>query len=306
MTGATGYVGKNLRPKLREAGHALVVLARDPSRTAALVPGARIFAWDGVVGLPPAEAFDGVDAVINLIGESVARRWTVERKRRFRDSRVLATRALVERMAGLAESARPRVLVSMAGVGYYGDRADEVLTEKSAPGQGFLAKLGEEWEAAALEAVALGVRTVVFRSGVVLGPGGGILGKLLPLFRLGLGGRLGSGRQYFPWIQLEDLLRLFLYALATEGLTGAVNAVAPEPATNAEFTVALGQALHRPAALAVPALALRLGLGEMADEMLLVSQRVSPIHALESGFDFNYPLLGPALKACLEGLPQSQ
>jgi uncharacterized protein (TIGR01777 family) len=299
LTGATGYIGGTLRPMLRDAGHTLVVLARDPSRTAALVPGARIFAWDGVVGLPPAEAFDGVEAVINLIGESVAKRWTVERKRRFRDSRVLPTRALVERMGGLPPSGRPRVLVSMAGVGFYGDRGEEALTEKSAPGQGFLAKLGQEWESAAEGATALGIRTVIFRSGVVLGPGGGILGKLLPLFRLGLGGRLGSGRQYFPWIHLEDLLRLFLHALASDGLSGAVNAVAPEPATNAEFTAALGQALHRPVALAVPALALRLALGEMADEMLLVSQRVSPIRAIESGFDFHFPLLGPALRACL-------
>jgi len=295
LTGATGYLGQSLRPVLRESGHALVVLARDPSRTAALVPGARIFEWDGVVGLPPAEAFEGVDAVINLIGESVAKRWTAERKRRFRDSRILPTRALIERMAGLP--VRPRVLVSMTGVGIYGDRADEVLTEKAAPGQGFLAGLSQEWEAAALGARELGVRVVVFRSGAVLGPGGGVLGKLLPLFRLGLGGRLGSGRQYFPWIHLDDVARLFVHALATESLEGPVNVVAPEPATNAEFTTALGQALHRPVLLTVPALALRLALGEMADEMLLVSQRVSPIRILESGFDFRYPLLGPALRA---------
>lgn len=323
MTGATGFLGRQLWPRLRAEGHSLVVLARDPSRATALVPGAVAFEWNGLVGLPPAEAFQGVDAVVNLIGESVAQRWTADRKRRFRDSRVAATRALVERLAAL--EARPRTLLSMSAVGIYGDRKDEVLTERSSPGTGFLADLGREWEGAALAASALGMRVVVVRSGVVLGHGG-MLARLLPLFRLGLGGRLGSGRQFLPWIHVDDLLRMIMHLLSANTALGGgggggvvkgdvvngdvvngdtvpgdvVNGVAPEPATNAELTAALGRVLKRPVMLAVPALALRLALGEMAEEVLLASQRVSPIRALESGFVFRYPLLDAALKNLLE------
>jgi uncharacterized protein len=299
MTGATGFLGRQLWPLLRAEGHSLVVLARDTSRTTALLPGVTAFEWNGLVGLPPAEAFEGVAAIINLIGEPIAKRWNDERKRRFRDSRVLATRGLVERLATLP--IRPGLLVSMSAVGIYGDRKTEVLTEKSAIGSSFLAQMTRDWEAAAFEARALGVRVNVVRSGVVLGTAGGMLAKLLPVFRLGLGGRLGSGHQYLPWIHIDDMLRLLIYVLTAEKDLGdgIINAVAPEPVTNAELTAALGRQLNRPVVLGMPAMVLRLALGEMAEEVLLASQRVSPIAALESGFEFRFPLLEAALKNLL-------
>ena len=293
MTGATGFLGHHLWATLRDAGHEGVALARDPERAAKIVPGGRIFEWNGVVGLPPESAFTGVDVVFNLIGESVARRWNAERKRRFRDSRVLPTRALVERMSGLAT--RPATMISIAGTGFYGDRGDEVLTETSTPGKGFLAKLSQEWEIAAGEAEPLGVRTVVVRSGVILGRDGGILPRILTPFRFGLGGRLGSGRQYFPWIHLADAVGILLHVADRTEIRGHLNGVAPEPVTNAELTAALGRGLNRPTALRVPEFALKAALGEMAEELLLASQRVSPIRALQTGYEFKFPLLGPAI-----------
>jgi uncharacterized protein (TIGR01777 family) len=293
ITGATGFLGRHLWAALREAGHDGTVLVRDIKRAGTMLTGARVLEWDGTVGLPPEVAFEGVDVVVNLIGESVARRWNDERKRRFRDSRVLPTRALVERMQALA--IRPSVMISMVGTGFYGSRGNEVLTETATPGTGFLANLSQEWESCALGADALGVRTVVLRSGVVLGRDGGILPRILTPFRLGIGGRLGNGRQYFPWIHFSDAISLLIHVATSGGARGPVNSVAPEPVTNAEFTTTLGQALGRRAVLGVPAFALRLALGEMAEELLLCSQRVSPIRALEAGYDFKFPLLGAAL-----------
>lgn len=293
MTGATGFLGRHLWAALRDAGHEGVALARDPERAAKVVPGAPVFKWNGVVGLPPEAAFAGVDVVFNLIGESVASRWNAERKRRFRDSRVLPTSALVERMSGLAP--RPATLVSMAGTGFYGDRGDEVLTESSTAGQGYLAKLSQEWEAAAGGAESLGVRTVVIRSGAILGRDGGMLPRILTPFRFGLGGRLGGGGQYFPWIHLADAVGILLHVAGRTDIRGPVNSVAPEPVTNAEFTAALGRGLNRPAVLGVPGFLLKAVWGEMADELLLASQRVSPIRALQADYHFKFPLLGPAL-----------
>lgn len=301
ITGATGFLGRHLWTALQTLGHEGFVLARNPERASKLLPGARVWEWNGVVGLPPASAFDGVDAIVNLIGDSVARRWTDERKRRFRDSRVLPTRALVERLATLPT--RPRTMLSIAGTGYYGDRADEVLTESSSGGAGFLAKLSQEWESAASAAEPLGLRVVVLRSGVVLARDGGILPRILTPFRLGVGGRLGSGRQYFPWIHITDFVGLLLHLVALADTAGPVNGVAPEPVTNAEFTAALGRSLHRPAALAVPAFALKMALGEMAQELLLASQRVSPVRALDAGYTFKFPLLEPALTDLLQPPP---
>jgi uncharacterized protein len=295
ITGATGFLGRALWQALGAAGHERVALARDVRRASQTLSGGQVLEWNGVVGLPPPGALDGVDIVVNLIGESVARRWTSERKRRFRDSRVLPTRALVQRMTELEPARRPRALVSMGGTAYYGDRETEVLTEKSTAGGGFLADLARDWEDAALAAEALGVRVVVLRTGVVLGRDGGILAKLLPPFRLGLGARLGTGRQYLPWIHLDDMMSLMQLAGTSEALRGPVNAVAPEPVTNAEVVAALGEALRRPAALMVPGFALKLAMGEMAEEVLLSSQRVSPIKALEVGFEFRFPLLRQAL-----------
>lgn len=297
VAGATGFLGRHLSAALRAAGHQLTALARDPARASGLLPGARIVEWNAMIGLPPEEAFAGVDVVVNLIGESVAKRWTEARKRQFRDSRVVPTRALVERISGLTTP--PSALVSIAGTGFYGDRGDEVLTESSAAGAGFLAKLSQEWESAATGAPAT-TRTVVVRSGVVLGRDGGILPRITTPFRFGVGGRLGNGRQYFPWIHCSDAIGILMHVASREDVQGAVNGVAPEPVTNAELTAALGRILRRPARLAVPAMALKLALGEMAEELLLASQRVSPIRVLESGYTFKFPLIGPALADLLQ------
>jgi uncharacterized protein (TIGR01777 family) len=293
ITGATGFLGQHLWKALREAGHEGTVLARDARRASTLLSGARVVEWSGTVGLPPEDAFDGVDVVVNLAGESVARRWTDERKRRFRDSRVLPTRALVERMQAL--TSRPQALISIAGTGLYGDRGDEVLTEASSAGTGYLAKLSQEWESSALTAEALGVRTVVLRLGVVLAADGGFLPRILTPFRLGVGGRLGNGRQYFPWIHLADGIGLLMHLATKSDMRGPVNGVAPEPVTNAEFTAALGRALGRPTALGVPAFLLKMTFGQMAGELMLAGQRVSPVRALEAGYQYEFPLLAQAL-----------
>lgn len=303
LTGATGFLGHHAWTALRDAGHETSVLTRDPKRAAKLLPGARLWEWNGTVGLPPEGAFENVDVIVNLIGESIARRWTHDAKRRFRDSRVLPTRSMIERLTGMPT--RPRALISIVGSGYYGDRGAEVLTENAAPGTGFLAKLCQEWEQAALSAVPLGIRTVVLRSGVVLARDGGMFKTILRPFRLGVGGRLGSGKQYFPWVHVDDWVGILLHVAdrMTAGGAGsetkadgsAVNAVAPEPSTNGEFVVALGKALGRPTALGVPAFVLKVALGEMAEELLLASQRVSPIRVLESGYQFKHPLLAGAL-----------
>src|SRR3569623_3069315 len=220
LTGATGLLGRHLGEALRAGGHELVVLARDADKATRRHPGARVYVWNGKVGLPPADAFEGGDVVANLTGEDVAGRWTAARRQSLRDSRVLPTRALGERMQSLA--ARPQAFLSMAGAAVYGERGDEILTETSRLGttDGCLVKLAGEWEAAAQGAPALGVRTVLFRSGVVLGSDGGILQKIRLPFRMGAGGRLGSGKQYFPWIHVPDQVGLVLHAATHGDLSG--------------------------------------------------------------------------------------
>src|SRR3569623_573587 len=270
LTGATGFLGRHLGEALRAGGHELVVLARDADKATRMHPGARVYVWNGNVGLPPADAFDGVDVVVNLIGEDVAGRWTEKRRRAVRDSRVLPTRALVERM--------------------------QTLSSRPGTTDGFLVKLAGEWEAAAQPAAALGVRTALFRTGEVLGCDGGNLSKLRLPFRLGGGARLGSGKQYFPWIHVADVGGILLHAAAQDQLSGPVNLVAPEPVTNAEFTAALARAFGKSAPFAVPGFALKLALGDMANEMLLASQRMSPARVLQSGYVFRFPLLQDALQ----------
>jgi hypothetical protein len=215
----------------------------------------------------------------------------------LRDSRIISTRALVDSIQGLGR--RPAVLVSASGAGYYGDRGDEILTEASAPGHGFLPDLARDWEAEAQRAHDLGVRVTIVRNGAVLSRDGGFLRKVLTLFRLGLGGRLGDGRQWFPWIHLDDEIGLVRHALLQTQAAGTLNAVAPEPVTNRELTAALGEALSRPTVLAAPEFAMRMALGAMADELLFASQRVMPVRTLESGYKFKHPLLRPALKDLL-------
>jgi uncharacterized protein (TIGR01777 family) len=292
ISGASGTIGRRLLRQLAADGATLYALGR---RAAPNLPaGARSFAWDPPREEPPATALD-VDAVIHLAGENVAQRWTAEARRRILESRVEGTRNLVRAMARLAR--KPAVLICASATGYYGSRGDETLDESSAPGSGFLADVCRAWESEALAAEALGMRVVRMRTGVVLDPGGGALPRMLPPFRMGAGGRLGSGRQWMPWIHRDDLTALFRFAL-DGSLAGAVNAVAPDPATNASFTRALARALGRPALIPVPAFALRALFGEMAG-MLLDSQRVVPRQAEAAGFRFRFPQLESALSELL-------
>ncbi len=273
VTGASGFIGRRLVEEFRAEGHEVtpIRLRRDPS-----VPVS--------------------DAVVHLAGEPLAQRWTAQAKREIRSSRVNGTRRLIENISQLSE--RPAVFVCASAVGIYGSRGDEVLTESSATGSGFLAEVAKDWEAAADLAGPLGIRAVKLRFGLVLGRDGGALTRMLPVFKLGAGGRLGSGRQWMSWIHLADLAGLVQFAIREAGFRGAVNAVAPNPVTNAEFTCELARALHRPAFLAVPRFALKLKYGEMSS-VLFDSQRVVPQAALAAGFRFRFPELGPALRDVL-------
>lgn len=260
-----------------------------------LPPGVRLSVWDPMKGLPPDEALREADAVIHLAGEPVAQRWNEAVKRRIRESRVLGTRHLVEGIAKLAR--RPAALIAASAVGYYGSRGDQVLDESSGPGSGFLAETCVEWEREAFAAQAAGVRVGAIRTGLALDPGGGALHKMLPAFRLGAGGRLGDGKQWVPWIHLDDLVELYLFML-DNAVSGSFNGTAPNPVTNGEFTQELGKALHRPAIAPVPKFGLKLLFGEMADA-LVDSQRVIPRAAEAAGFSFRFPTLGPALQQLL-------
>ncbi len=299
ITGATGFLGRHLARRLRSPGgsgrgHELWALARDVRRAKALVPELeRAHFWDALAGEPPPEAL-GVDAVVHLAGETIAGRWTPEKKRRIYDSRVLGTRHLVEGLARLSADERPKALITASAVGYYGDRGDELLTEDAPPGQSFLAKVCQDWEREAQRAEALGMRVVRLRFGLVLGRDGGALPQMLPLFRWGLGGPLGSGRQWWSWVHVKDAVGLIVFALEDASLEGAVNAVAPEPVRQRDFAKALGRALRRPAVVPTPAWALRLALGEFAGE-LLASVRAIPQKAQEAGYRFQHPELEGAL-----------
>ena len=295
ITGATGFIGRRLVRRLPADGHDVVGLTRDVERARAALPvRCRAVRWDPEGGDTTPTALKDVDAVVHLAGESVAGgRWTAVRKRAIRESRVAGTRALVHALGVLPPAARPRALVGASAIGIYGDRGDEELDERSAPGRGFLAEVCGEWEAATTAASALGLRTAIVRVGIVLGRDGGALRSMLPPFRLGIGGRLGSGRQWMSWIHVDDLVELFARALSDERVTGVVNGVAPRPVTNAEFTRKLAHALGRPALIPAPAFALRLALGEMSS-ILLASQRVAPRAALALGFRFRHIELAAA------------
>jgi uncharacterized protein (TIGR01777 family) len=296
VTGATGFVG----PRLLRLLDRPVVVTRNPDRARAAVGhlAERIIRWNPLEGPPPAEAFEGVDAVLHLAGESVAEgRWTAAQKNRIRDSRVVGTRHLVQ---GIAQAARkPAVLVSASAVGFYGDRGDEELTESARPADDFLAKVCIDWEREAVAAENAGVRVVTARTGIVLGAGGGALAKMLTPFKLGGGGPLGNGRQWMPWIHVADLARLYVHAVDTTTIRGPMNAVAPNPVRNLEFTKALGRALHRPAFIPAPYFGLRLLFGEFA-QVLFASQRVIPRVALDTGFVFQFPEIAAALREILD------
>jgi len=293
ITGATGFIGQSLVARLLEGGNEVNYLAR--KRTKTLDSRAAFHLWTPGE-LPPLDSVPTSDIVINLVGEPVAQRWDESAKRRIYESRVDGTRKLVSAMAGLRH--KPSVLISASATGYYGNRGAEILTETSAPGTDFLADVCVQWEREALRARELGLRVVLIRIAPVLGRGGGVLPKMLPIFRLGLGGKLARGTQWMPWIHMDDLARLFLFAAEHADMEGPFNASAPQPVTNAEFTRALGRALHRPACFSVPKFALRLALGEAANPMT-ASERVLPKAAQEAGFDFRYPEIGGALRNLL-------
>lgn len=294
MTGATGFIGQALCKVLAAEGHEFHVLSRRPESVR--LPYAKAFRWNPETETPPAEAWDGVEAVIHLAGEPVAaKRWTEEQKRRIRDSRVLGTRNLVKGMQQAAKA--PNVFVSSSAVGFYGNRGSEKVDERSAPGTGFFPDICTAWEHEAEQARTFDTRVVLVRIGVVLGDGG-MLEKILLPFKLGVGGRLGSGNQWFPWIHLDDIVGILRHGLNSEQVSGPINGVAPNPATNAEFTEALGKALYRPTIFPVPEFALRIAMGEMANAAL-DSQRVLATVALETGYQYRYPELQSALNALL-------
>jgi len=296
LSGASGMLGAALRQALSALGSQVLQLVR---RTPA---GSDQLHWNPAAEpvLPNPEALEDLAAAIHLSGANVAgHRWTDSYKREMTVSRVQSTRALATMLAGLRHP--PKTLLVASAIGIYGNRGDDILDETSLPGRGFFGELCKEWEAAAQPARHAGIRVVHLRFGVVLGPGQGALGRMLPLFRMGLGGPLGSGQQYMSWIAQEDVVGAILFLLETPALSGPVNLTAPRPVTNAEFTRVLAHQLHRPAVLPVPAFALKLALGQMADEALLASARVYPAKLTIAGFRFRYPSLEQALTAALAG-----
>jgi uncharacterized protein len=297
VTGATGLIGPRLVAALRERGDEVTVLSRSPERARERLDGVAAVAWDAAGEPAPAEALEGRDAVVHLAGEPIAQRWNARVKRALRDSRVLGTRNLLAGLARLRE--RPRTLVSSSAVGYYGAHGEEPLDEEAPPGRDFLAQVCLEWEAEAARAQTLGMRAVQLRTGVVLDARGGALEKMLPPFRLGVGGPVAGGRQYVSWVHPDDVVGVALEALGDERFSGPVNTTAPEPVTNAELSRALGAALHRPAVLPVPGAALRLLYGEMA-QIVTSGARVVPAKALVLGYEFRFGQLHGALRAALD------
>jgi uncharacterized protein len=289
VTGASGLIGHALVARLGLEGRRVRRLVRTPDPKSPVD-----IAWDPMRGTLDPRQLEGAEAVIHLAGEPIAQRWTGARREAIRESRVRGTELLARAIAALDR--KPEVLLSGSAVGYYGDRGDDAVDEESAPGTDFLAGVAREWETATDAAKAAGVRVVLLRTGIVLSAHGGALERLLPLFRLGVGGPIGTGRQWMSWIALEDHLRAMEHALATVGLHGPVNLVAPNPVMNAEFASTLGRALDRPAIVPVPAFALELLYGEMARSTILAGQRVLPRKLLRSGFHFAYPTLEEALR----------
>jgi uncharacterized protein (TIGR01777 family) len=291
--GGTGFIGSRLVSRLKARKDSVRVIARDPVH-AAFVLGQD--AETVPIGADATTLLGGAEVVVNLVGEPIfGKRWTAAQKERIRASRVESTRRLVAAMRDVPAGSRPKVFVSGSAVGIYGPRGDQELAEDAPHGQDFLAEVCREWERAAFEAEALGVRVVAVRTGIVLGPGGGALAQMMPFFRMGAGGPIGSGRQFMSWIHRDDHVALMMHAMGTASLTGPVNATAPNPVTSREFAKVLGKVLRRPAVVPTPRLALRLLYGESAD-ILATGQRVVPKRALESGFEFAFPDLEPALR----------
>ena len=288
ITGATGLIGTRLQETLRDAGHELLLASRRAPKDDSYIQ------WDIHDGFAEPERLDGIDAVIHLAGENLNGRWTDAKKKAIRESRILGTRNVVETISNLRQ--RPRVLVSASAIGFYGDRGDDLMTETSPPGKGFLPEVCREWEAESRRAEDAGIRTVLLRAGIVLSKDGGALGTMLMPFKLGIGGVIGSGKQWMSWISLDDHAAVVKYALENEMIRGAVNSVSTNPVTNEEFTKTMGEVLYRPTLIPVPEFAVHLAFGEMGVTLLLDSTKVAPKRLEDAGFEFNFPDLKKALE----------
>lgn len=295
VTGASGFVGSRLGSVAAETGHRVIALSRTPE-TAAAPYAERVEAWRPDTELVPSSVLNDISAVVHLAGETIGTRWNPDKKQRIRDSRVNSTNQLVESLSKV--ETKPEVLVCASAMGFYGEGGDEEFTENSPPGNDFLAEVCQEWELAAQKAEDLGIRVVRIRLGHVFGKDGGLLGKMLPPFYMGLGGRLGSGSQWMSWIHIDDVAGIILYAIENQNVNGALNATAPIPVTNIEFTKTLGRVIRRPTLFPVPTFALKLRYGEFTDFMLM-SQRVLPEKTLSMGYEFRYADIESALRASL-------
>jgi uncharacterized protein len=293
VSGSTGLVGKALVSSLTRAGHQVTRLVRSQPG-----PGEKDIQWDPAVGSLDSSRLEGLDGVVHLAGESIAQgRWTAEKKARIRNSRVKGTQLLADALAQRVQ--QPKTLICASAIGYYGNRGAEILREESSPGSGFLPDVCREWEAATKPAANSGIRVVNLRTGLVLSSAGGALPKMLPPFKLGIGGKLGTGQQYMSWISIDDLVGIIQHALEKSSLSGPVNAVSPHPVTNLEFTKTLGRVLARPTIFPVPAFAVRSMFGQMGEDLLLASARVEPARLAGSGYIFRYPELEGALRHVL-------
>jgi uncharacterized protein (TIGR01777 family) len=297
VTGASGFLGSAVSDALLARGDEVVGLSRDPERARSSNPTVGWHAWNATAERPPAAAIEGTDAVVNLIGEPIDQRWTDEAKQRIRDSRERATKNLVDALS--AADPRPRALVSQSAVGYYGDREEAIVDDSTEPGTTFDAGVCVAWEMAARGAEELGMRVAIIRTGLVLDREHGLLKQLLPPFRMGLGGPIAGGRQYMPWIHVDDWVRLVLWVLNGDDRSGVYNATAPNPVTNADLSKALGRVLGRPAIVPVPKLAMKARFGSELGEVVTGGQRALPRRALDSGFEFAHPEVEPALRSLL-------
>lgn len=294
ISGATGFVGQTIVKQLLAAGDEVIVLTRNVAKAAiSLGSSCKYYQWDDVNNLPPLEAFEGVDGVINLMGESISKRWDEDQKKKIHQSRINGTKRLVEAIEQVKN--KPKVFVSASAVGIYGNRGPEEINEGSNVADDFLAKVCKDWENEANKARNHNCRVVIIRTGVVLGREGGALEKMLPIFKLGLGGPVGSGKQYMSWIHVEDLASMYIEALKNNSLKGVLNGTAPYPSTNGDFSKLLGKVLRRPAFLPAPSFALHVAFGEMS-QILLEGQKVLPVKFKEHNFRFRYPTLEMALK----------
>ncbi len=293
VSGASGPIGTALLPALKEAGAHVTRLTRGSSPPS---QGQEIIVWDPAQPISP-NAVSGFDAVIHLAGESIVGRWSEKKKEKIRDSRTVGTRHLAQSLS--QAKIKPKVFVCSSAIGYYGDRGEEVLTEDSAPGQGFLPDVCREWEAATRLAADAAIRTVQIRTGIVLSPKGGALGSMLTPFKLGVGGKIGSGKQWMSWIDVQDMAGGILHVVNNDALSGPVNMVAPTPVTNSEFTKTLASVLHRPAIFPVPSFVVKTLFGEMGETILLGSQRVQPSQLLASGYPFRFRTLRESLERLL-------